>query len=291
MRVPKFAYFVPTTLDEALNLLTDQGEGARLMAGGTDVMVKMIHGVLKPTAIISVQEIEELRGIRFDAKDGLFIGATARLVEVASHPDILKHYPSLAHAVQCMANVEVRNMGTVVGNLCNAAPSADTAPPLITMNAEVTLKSLKGERRLPMDDFFKGPSMTAMEQGEILTSVHVPPVPARSGASYKRISGRCGVDIAAVGVGVMTVLNGEGCKDAKIVLAAVAPVPMRAKKTEALVQGRKITPDLIKEAGDQAAQEARPISDVRASAEWRKKMVAVLTRRALDEAFERASRG
>ncbi len=115
MRLPKFAYFAPHTLEAALSLIMEQGEGARVMAGGTDVMVKMTHGVLKPTAIIGLQEIEELRGIRFDANDGLTVGATARLAEVASHPDILKHYPSLAHAVQSMANVEVRNMGTVVG--------------------------------------------------------------------------------------------------------------------------------------------------------------------------------
>jgi carbon-monoxide dehydrogenase medium subunit len=130
-----------------------------------------------------------------------------------------------------------------------------------------------------------------MEHGEVLTSIHIPAPPPRSGASYKRISARCGVDIAAVGVGVKILLNGEGCKEAKIVLGAVAPVPMRAIRTEDLVQGREGTPELVRDAGDRAAEEAKPISDMRASASWRKQMVAVLTRRALDEAFERASRG
>ncbi len=291
MRLPKFAYFAPRTLEEALKLLEAQGDGARVMAGGTDVMVKMTHGLLKPKAIINLQEIEELRGIRFNTTDGLTIGATARLVEVATHPDVVKYYPSLVHAVLSMANVEVRNMGTVAGNICNAAPSADTAPPLMVMNAEVTLKSLQGERRLSLNEFFRGPGITNMAQAEILTSIHVPAPPVKSGASYKRISARCGVDIAAVGVGVQIILNGKGCEDSKIVLGAVAPVPMRATQTENLVQGRERTPELIRDAGDQAAEEAKPITDMRSSASWRKQMVAVLTRRALDEAFERASKG
>lgn len=288
MRLPKFDYFAPGTLEEALSLLVEQGEDARVLAGGTDVMVKMSHGLLKPTAIVALQAIEGLDEIRFDATEGLTIGATARLAGVASHPDILTHYPAVAHSVQVMANVEVRNMGTVAGNLCNAAPSADTAPPLIAMDAEVTLASLQGERRMPLDEFFRGPGLTAMEPGEIMTSIDVPLPSQGSGASYKRISGRCGVDIAAVGVGAMAVFDGGPCNEARIVLGAVAPVPMRATKTEALMQGKEWTKELIEQGSGEAAEEAKPISDVRASAEWRKRMVAVLTRRALEEARERA---
>lgn len=290
MRLPKFDYFAPRAIETALDSLAAHGEGAHLFAGGTDIMVKMSHGRLKPTCIIGLMGIEGLDGISFHPREGLTIGATARLSEVASHPDILNHYPALAHAVQVMANVEIRNMGTVAGNLCNAAPSADTAPPLMSMGAEVVLASLKGERRLPLDQFFKGPGLTRMEHGEIMTSIHVPPPRPKSGASYMRISGRCGVDIAAVGVGVMATFNGKGCKEARIVLGAVAPVPMRATKTEDLLKGRHWTQDLIETGGDLAAEEAKPISDVRASAEWRRKMVAVLTTRTLGEAYERARR-
>lgn len=289
MRLPKFDYFAPKTLEDALSLLVEQGEDARVLAGGTDVMVKMSHGLLKPTAIVALEAVEGLDEIRFDAKEGLTIGATAKLADVASHPDILVRYPAVAHSVQVMANVEVRNMGTVAGNLCNAAPSADTAPPLIAMGAEVALASLQGERRLSLDQFFRGPGLTAMERGEIMTAIHVPLPLQGSGASYQRISGRCGVDIAAVGVGAMGVFNGRACTDAMIVLGAVAPVPMRAMETEALMQGKEWTKELIDKGGEKAAQEAKPISDVRASAEWRKRMVAVLTRRALEEARERAA--
>jgi CO/xanthine dehydrogenase FAD-binding subunit len=288
MRLPKFDYYSPRTLEEALNLVAQSGEGAHLMAGGTDVIVKMNHGRLQPKAIIGLGEIEGLNRIDFEADAGLTVGATARLADVASHPDILNHYPSLSEAILCMANVEIRNMGTVVGNLCNAAPSADSAPPLMTLGAVVTLVSAKGERRLPLDQFFKGPGLTAMEPGEIMTSIIVPFPPPKSGASYKRISGRCGVDIAAVGVAAMGIFDGENCLDAGIVLGAVAPVPLRAAKTEALLKGREWTAELIEQAGLQAAEEAKPISDVRASAQWRKQMVAVLTRRALVQAQDRA---
>ncbi|MEW6529279.1 MAG: xanthine dehydrogenase family protein subunit M [Thermodesulfobacteriota bacterium] len=290
MRLPKFEYFAPKSLEAALSLLSEQKEGAHVLAGGTDIIVKMNHGRLKPKALIALEAIMGLKGIRFHAQGGLTIGATARLAEVAFHSDIVTHYPAVAHAAQVMANVGVRNMGTVAGNLCNAAPSADTAPPLIAMNAEVTLASLKGERRLPLDQFFEGPGLTAMEPGEIMTSISVPFPPSQSGGSYKRISARCGVDIAAVGVGVMVILDGKTCREARIVLGAVAPVPMRAAKAESLMQGQEWTQKLIHEVADQAAQEAKPISDVRASAEYRRKMVAVLTRRALEEAHERASK-
>jgi carbon-monoxide dehydrogenase medium subunit len=288
MRLSKFEYFAPKTLESALKLLAEQGEGAHLMAGGTDVLVKMTHGRLKPKAIVSLADVEGLNQISFDPKKGLTIGSTVKIAEVISSPDVRNYYPALAHAGQVMANVQVRNMGTVAGNLCNAAPSAEYAPPLIASGAEVTLVSSKGERRLALDQFFKGPGMTALEHGEVMTSIHVPPPAPSSGASYKRISARCGVDIAAVCVGAMTIMDGDKCNQARVVLGAVAPIPMRAPKTEDLMQGQAWTQELVEKAGRQAAEEAKPISDVRASAEWRKNMVAVLTRRALEEAHERA---
>ncbi len=291
MRLPRFEYFAPTSLDAALNLLAEKSEGARVLSGGTDVMVKMSHGLLKPEALIAIQGIGELDGIRFDAEQGLTIGAGARLAETAAHPDVINHYPALVHAILSMANVEVRNMGTVAGNLCNAAPSADTAPPLMTMKAEVTLRSLKGERRLSLDEFFKGPGLTAMDHGEIMTSIHVPAPAQGAGSSYKRISCRCGVDIAAVGVGVTAIIEDKACREARVVLGAVAPVPMRATKTEEMMQGREWTEELMVRGCSRASEEAKPISDVRATAEYRKRMVSVLTYRAFEEAAERARRG
>ena len=210
------------------------------------------------------------------------------LANVASHPVILKRYPAIAYAAQATATVQVRNMGTVIGNLCNAAPSADNAPTLIAMGAEVSLASIKGERRLSLDQFFKGPGLTAAEKGEIVTSVSVPFPPPFSGTSYQHISARSKVDISAVGVGVMITLNGETCKDVRIVLGAVARTPMRARKAERLIKGKKLIRQLVEQAGAQAAKESKPITDMRATAEYRRAMVAVLAKRALREAKERA---
>lgn len=288
MRLPKFDFVAPQTLESAVSILAEKGESACVLAGGTDVVVKMTLGRLQPRMLVGLEGIEGLNEVRFDEKKGLTIGAMSRLVEVASHPAVLHHYPALAYAVSVMANVQVRNMGTVAGNLCNAAPSADTAPPLMAMGAEVTLTGPKGERQLPLDLFFRGPGMTALERGELMTSIFVPLPPPNSGTSYHRISARCGVDIAAVCVGVMAAFDGRTCKHARIVLGAVAPTPLRATKAEAVVQGREWTPELMEQAADQAVEESQPISDVRASVYFRKKMVAVLTRRSLEEALSRA---
>lgn len=288
MRFPEFDYYEPKTLEAALSLLAEKGEGTRVLAGGTDLLVKMRNGSLRPRAIIGIKGIEPLRQIRFQARKGLTIGATALLAEVASHRDIRRHYPAVAYAALETANVQIRNMGTVAGNLCNAAPSADNAPTLMAMGAEVTLASQKGERRLPLEQFFKGPGLTAMEPGEIMTSIFVPLPPPMSGASYKHLSARGKVDISGVCVGAMVTVNGEGCSEARIVLGAVAPMPMRAKKAEGLLQGQPWTSELVEKAGDMAAKASKPISDVRANGAYRKKMVSVLTRRALEEAYERA---
>lgn len=288
MTLPKFEYFAPESLEEAQQLLMEKGEGAHLLAGGTDLLVKMNHGLLKPGSVISLKHIEGLEDILFDAREGLKIGATAPLADVASHPDILKYYPAVAAAARGTANVQVRNMGTVAGNLCNAAPSADNAPVLLAMNAQVVLNGVEGERRLPLDQFFKGPGLTAVQSGEILTSILVPAPDSGSGVSYQHISARGKVDISAVCVGIMVRMDQDICREARIFLGAVAPVPMRALKTEGLVQGQKLTEAIIEKAGNQASDESQPITDVRSSADYRKKMVAVLTRRALREARDRA---
>jgi len=288
MRLPKFEYFEPKTLEAALSLLTEKGSDACVLAGGTDVLVKMRNGRLNPKAVIGLQGIEGLNNINFDPSKGLSIGSMARISDVVSHPDVLRRYPALSHAAGVMANDQVRNMGTIAGNLCNAAPSAENAPPLMAMGAHVTIVGPTGARHIPLDQFFRGPGLTKIEASEIMTSIFVPLPAPRSGASYKRISARCGVDIAAVCVGAMVACTEEVCSEVRIVLGAVAPVPMRASKAEGIIQGQKLTRDLVEKAAAQAAEESKPISDVRATADYRKKMVEVLTFRALEQAYERA---
>ncbi len=290
MRLPHFDYAAPTKLAEALRLLGEKGPGAKVLAGGTDLIIRMRHGMVKPTAIIHLGGIAELKTISYKPKTGLSIGAAATLAEVAVHHDIRRRYPAVAHAAQETANVQVRNLGTVGGNLCNAAPSADNAPTLLALGAEMVLAGLQGKRRVALDQFFKGPGQTVLEPGEILTAIQVPPPPPHSGASYQQVSARGKVDICAASVGAAVVFEGETCQAVRIFLGAVGPTPLRARLTEDLVRGKAWTPELIVRAGEQAAREARPINDVRASADYRRQMVGVLTRRALLEAQKRAGK-
>ena len=288
MTLPRFEYFAPESLEEARQLLREKGDGAHLLAGGTDLLVKMNHGLLKPKSVIALKHIKGLDGIRFEPREGLKIGSTALLATVASHPDVLKHYPAVAAAARETANVQIRNMGTVAGNLCNAAPSADNAPTLLALNAEVVIGGLEGERRLPLEDFFKGPGQTALEPGEILTAIVAPPPVPHSGVSYQHISARGKVDISAVCVGVMVLMDQEICQEARIFLGAVGPTPLRAEKAEEAIRGQAMTEERIEKAGSLASDASRPITDVRSSMEYRKQMTAVLTRRALREARDRA---
>ncbi|RJR25727.1 MAG: xanthine dehydrogenase family protein subunit M, partial [Desulfobacteraceae bacterium] len=197
----------------------------------------------------------------------------------------------IAYAAGETANTQIRNMGTVVGNICNAAPSADNASMLLVLGAEAVLASEKGERILALEKFFKGPGVTARRPDEMVTAIRVPPPLPGSGTSYQHISARGKVDIPAAAVGAMLVMDGDKCREARIALAAVAPVPMRAIETETLLKGKKITASLVEKAGRKASTEARPISDLRASADYRKRMIAVLTGRAVMEAMEKAGKG
>ena len=290
MSLSKFEYFTPDSVENACKLLTEQGDGAFVMAGGTDLLVKIHKGALKAKAIIGLQKIKGIDMISYEKGKGLTIGAMARLTDVGNNPDIKAKYPAVSKAALATANTQIRNMGTVAGNLCNAAPSADNAPVLMVMGAVVTLKSIKGERKVPLDEFFQGPGMTVIKKGEILTSIFVPEPPNGSGASYQYLSARGKVDIAAVCVGAMVIMDGRTCRDAKIVLGAVAPVPMRAKEAEKVVTGKKLSTELLEKLGLEASRESKPITDMRSSAEYRKILVAVLSARAIEEAAKNASK-
>lgn len=268
--------------------MAHHGAGARVIAGGTDLLPKMERGQLTPELIVGLKRIDSLRFVRFDPEAGLFVGALARLSEVLEHPVVREKYPAIAYAASQTATVQVRNMGTMAGNLCNASPCADSAPTLIARGAKVELVSVRGSRWLELERFFTGPGTTALAAGEIMKQIHVPLAPAHSAAAYQNISARSKVDISAASVGVMIVREDGICRDARIVLGAVAPIPTRARGAEAALLGRAVTQDSAREAGDLAAGESRPMSDVRASAEWRRSMVAVLTRRAIVDAWPRA---
>lgn len=290
MGLSRFDYYAPETIDEACKLATEIGEGAMFMAGGTDLLIKVKRNMLDPKAVIDIKNIKELEEINFDEKNGLTIGATATLTSIENNTLIKEKYPAIADAAHATANVQVRNMGSVVGNLCNAAPSAENAPVLMAMGAQVTIVSQEGTKSIPLDEFFKGPGQTVLKQGEVITSVNVPIPPEGSGTSYQHISARGKVDISAVGVGAMLIMDGDICKDARIFLGAVAPTPIMAVNAQNVLKGNNITEELLQTAGLEASKECKPITDMRATAEYRTLMVAVLTGRAIDQSRQRAAK-
>ena len=289
MGLSRFDYYAPETIDEACKVAAELGEGAMFMAGGTDLLIKVKRKMLDPKAVIDIKNIKGLDEVSFDESAGLTIGSTVTLTTIENHPLIKEKYPAIADAAHATANVQIRNMASITGNLCNAAPSAENAPVLMAMGAHVNIVGQDGAKSVPLDEFFTGPGQTILKQGELLTSISVPVPPKGSGTSYQHISARGKVDISAVGVGAMLIMKGDICEDARIFLGAVAPTPMMAVNAQKVLKGNKLTEELLQTAGLEASKEAKPITDMRATAEYRTLMVAVLTGRAIYQSSERAA--
>ncbi len=286
MRLPKFEYLQPADLSEASAFLERYGGEARLIAGGTDLLVIMKNRKCTPKYLIGLNQIPQLDHISIE--NGLLkIGSLCTLRAIEVHPVIREQWAMLALAAKSMATLQIRNRGTIGGNLCNAAPSADTAPSLIALGATAVLASKKGERTIPMEEFFAGPGKTTLQDGEILKEIQVPKLPPQSGGVYLKHGRRKAVDLAVVGVAGLITINkaNNHCTDARIVLGAVAPIPLRVKKAEEALINRTIDDASIEEAARIAMDESRPITDIRSSKEYRKEMVKVFTRRALKESL------
>jgi len=285
-RLPRFEYHAPASLPEALELLSRWGEKAKVFAGGTDLLVSMKKREVLPNHLINLKGISELKGVS-DEKEGLKIGALVTLWEIERSKTVKEKYSILWEAVSVMASPQVRTLGTIGGNLSSAVPSADTAPPLIALGASVSLKGIHGERRVRVEDFFRGPGESVLKPDEILTQILIPKPSDGSGGTYLKMMRRNALDLALVGVAVSLRLDSERkvCKEARIVLGAVAPTPIRAPKAEEILIGKEMNEALAKEAGRMASEEARPISDVRASMEYRQTIVSILTKRALMKVY------
>ncbi len=273
-----FEYFAPRSLAEALEVLARFNGQAHVIAGGTDLLLKMKAGRLAPKVVVNIKRLPELRGLDFNSH--LTLGALTTLEEIKRSPLIRERYPVLSAAAATMASVQIRNLATVGGNLCNAAPSADLAPILMALNATVRTCGAGGERRVPLEEFFTGPGTTVLAPGELLVSLEVPPPAGPS--LYLKHSPREHMDIAVVGVGLAIQLRDGRCASARVVLGAVAPIPLRARRAEGEVTGGPLTAERIDRAAKMAAEEARPIDDVRGSAWYRRRMVEALTRRGLE---------
>lgn len=275
----RFEYFEPATLADASKLLS---EGAQVLAGGTDLLVELKEQLRRADRVVNIKKIPGIGALSYDPRGGLRIGAlvTAREVELCA--PVLHHYQSLAQAARELGSIQVRNRATIVGNVCRASPSADTLPPLIADGARVKIHGPRGERTLPLEEFLVGPGKTVLGADELVTEIAVPPPPARTGKIYIKHGRRKAMELATVGVAVSLTVNAE----VKIVLGAVAPTPIRARNAEAVLRGKHISEELIEQAAKAAETESRPISNVRASAEYRRDMVRVLTRRALEQALQ-----
>ena len=283
-----FEYHVPNDIQEALELLSKYGSSCKLIAGGTDLIPKLKAGVAKFDHMISLNNIPELQALHFDPNAGLTLGGCANLRDVENNADVQRYYPALVTGIHSMANTQVRNRGTVVGNICNAVPSADTAPALLVYGAQVKIKSVNGERVVPIEEFFTGVCRTVVAPDELVTEVFLP-LPAEGAFSiYYKYAIRKALDLAMIGVAAnVSVDANKVVTDVKLALGAVAPIPKRAWKAEEMLLGKELTEDLILAAAKVASQEdCSPISDIRATAQYRQEMVRVHVRDALRKAVE-----
>jgi CO/xanthine dehydrogenase FAD-binding subunit len=290
MLLPKFEYFAPKTMEEACSLLAKYKGEARVLAGGTDLLVQMKNREVIPRYLINIKDIPNLDYIRYDDKEGLRIGALTPIEALKTSILIRRRFGILSQAAAVLGTVQIRNRGTIAGNLCNASPAAETAPALITLAAKARIVGVAGERAVALEDFFVGPGQTVLEASEILTEIQVPNLPPRSGGAYLKHSIKR-MDIAIVGVGVIITLNGEVCNDIKIALGAVASTPIRAKKAEEIIRGQGLDSELMERAAQIASEESRPIDDIHSYAQYRKQMVKVLAKEAMKQAGDEAKSG
>ncbi len=284
MFLPDFEYHMPSSVQEVCTLLAEKGPTAKVLAGGTDLLNKMKHGLTAPEVLISLKQLVQLTSIEYVKGKGVVIGARATHNTICNDKLLQDKYLSVCEAAHHMANNQVRNVGTIGGNIANAVPSADLPPILIALGAVITLAGPKGERVMPLEDFFVGPGKTQIAQDEIITQIAIPDN-SFTGSTYIKFGLRRSGALAVVGVAVAVEMDGGVCKNARIALGAVAPVPMRATQAEAIITGKAVDEDLLAEAGVCAAKECRPISDIRGSEEYRRDMVRVFTKRALRKAI------
>lgn len=290
MEICDFAYHQPATLAEASALGLRFGPDARYLAGGTELLPDLKQHRDRTQHLIDLSRLPQLQGIRLEEKS-LRIGSLTTLNAVAESCLVRETLPALSEAILTMAAVQVRNRGTLGGNFCSGVPSADTPPIAIASGAEVLLCGTQGERVLPAEAFFQGPRRVDLRSGEILIEVRIPVPGPGFGASYERFALRRATALAVVGVAVSLSIAGDKIERARVVLGAVAPVPMLASGCASRLIGRKPEDALFEEVAAVAAEEARPISDLRGSAPFRREIVEVLTRRALSQARARAGAG
>ncbi len=287
----RFEYLEPRTLRQAIRMLQQHGAGARIVAGSTDFLVRWRAGFWHPDQVVNIQRIPGMGRVTFSRQNGLRLGALVTIQALEQHPAIRRHYPALAAAAASFAGVQVRNLATVGGNICNASPSGDTLPALLAYGAECRLSGPDGHRQVALDQLFTGPGRTVLAQDEILTEITLPPPAIMTGSLYIKHSPRGAMDIATVGVAsVVSIDLARTCTGVRIALGAVAPVVLRARGAEEALLGKMLNAESLQAAAEAAMSQATPIDDVRGTAQYRREMVGVLTRRTLERAVADAGR-
>lgn len=285
-----FEYARPGTVGEAVRLLSEHGEKACVLAGGTDILVQLRGGFRTAEWVIDVKEIPALDEIAWDEASGLTIGAAAPCYRIYENEDVKKHYPGLIDVASLIGGTQIQGRASLGGNLCNAAPSADAVPIMIALEASCCIAGPNGERTVAVEDFCTAPGKNVLAAGELLVSLHFPAPKANSGAHYLRFIPRNEMDIAVAGAGVSVVLANGNFASARVALASVAPTPLFVKQAGDALAGQPVNDESIQRAADIAKQAAKPIDDMRGTVRYRKHLCEVLTRRALHVAVERARR-
>jgi len=282
-----FEFFEPKTVDEVVRLLFMYGAKAKVMAGGVDLVLKMRLRELMPEYVVSLQKVPELDYIEGDRETGLRFGALATLRQIELSPIVQRNWVLLYEAVHQIASVQAKTMGTAVGNLCVATPASDVAPALIALGAKVKIAGTAPEKVIPIEDLFVAVGKTILEPHEIVTEIFVPGLPARTGGAFMKLA-KTMDDIAKINTAVtVTVADGK-CQQTLIALGSVAPTPIRVTEAEGTLNGQKLDEETIARAAEAAAESVKPITDVRSTAVYRKEMVKVLVKDALEKAVARA---
>jgi len=288
--VQSFAYVLANTIDEAVTLLSQDGDLARVLSGGTDLLIQLKEGRCQAKLVVDVKKIPQLNELSYDPQTGLLLGAAVPCYRIYRNPLICAIYPGLVDAACLIGGIQIQGRASLGGNLCNASPAADSIPALMVHSAACVIAGPAGLRELPVDQFCTGPGRTVLQRGELLVAVKLPPPPPRFGARYLRFIPRNEMDIAVTGVGASVLLDESGTKflSARIALGAVAPTPLLVPAAGAALAGQPISTAIIAEAARIAQDATSPIDDMRGTAAQRKHLSGILTRRALEKAVERA---
>ena len=278
----RFKYYKPRSLDEVWEL-KEKIPDSLFIAGGTDVIVGIKNNELRPQALISLRSIPELDDIEVDG--GARIGALATISDIIQNPELRKDYPVLVEAAKSLGSVQIRNVATIGGNLCNCSPCADMALPLLVMEAKVRLQTTKKSREIPLNEFFKGPGESCLSPHEILTDILLDPPHKNAKTSFVK-KGRVKMDLAVASVAVLLEMESKTCHKARIAAGSVAPVPLRLSKIETMFEGATLTKKDVTEAQRLAEDNVVPITDVRSTEEYRRQITGVLVKRALERALE-----